>query len=125
MCTRFATEVILRPAPTAEVSVAIVPSESRIGSERQSLENFQEPLTALKELPALIESAKLAMGITGHGKAFAKDILRIEITGPDRPHLTIVDLHGHIDSATGISLARRGKAVKEPDSPLPEASSPC
>jgi len=56
MCTRFATEVILRRAPTAGVSIAIVPSEGRTASERQSLQNFQEPLTALEELPAGSES---------------------------------------------------------------------
>ena len=31
------------------------------------------------------------MGISTHGKAFSKDLLRVEVLGPDRPHLTIVD----------------------------------
>jgi len=81
MCTRFATEVILRRAPTAGVSVAIVPSESRTNSERQSLRNFKEPLTALEELPALIEKAKVAMGLAEMTKTFAEDALRVEEYG--------------------------------------------
>ena len=33
------------------------------------------------------------MGI-GSGQTFASDVLRIEITGPSQPHLTLVDLPG-------------------------------
>ncbi|PHH91530.1 hypothetical protein CDD83_76 [Cordyceps sp. RAO-2017] len=38
------------------------------------------------------------MGILTLGKAFSKNLLRIEISGPDRPHLTIVDLPGLVHS---------------------------
>lgn len=100
LCTRFPTELVLRRAPTISASVSIVPHDSRSESEQLSLRAFRERLDGFAGLPRLIESAKLAMGITTHGKAFAKDILRIEITGPDRPHLTIVDLPGLIHSAT-------------------------
>lgn len=105
MCTRFATEVILRRAPTAGVAVAIVPSESRTDSERQALQNFQEPLTALEDLPDLIEKAKVAMGLAEMTKAFAEDVLRVEISGPDRPHLTIVDLPGLIHAENKLQTA--------------------
>lgn len=40
------------------------------------------------------------MAIGSFGRAFSKDLLRIEISGPDRPHLTIVDLPGLIHSET-------------------------
>ncbi|KAH6632477.1 P-loop containing nucleoside triphosphate hydrolase protein [Chaetomium tenue] len=100
LCTRFPTELVLRRTPTISASVSIVPHDSRSESEQLSLRGFRERLDGFAGLPRLVESAKLAMGITTHGKAFAKDILRIEITGPDRPHLTIVDLPGLIHSAT-------------------------
>ncbi|KAK4197977.1 putative vacuolar sorting protein VPS1 [Triangularia verruculosa] len=100
LCTRFPIELVLRRDPHVSVKVSIVPSESRTESEQASLRGFQEQLSDFSGLPKLIEEAKLAMGITTHGKAFAKDILRVEITGPDRPHLTIVDLPGLIHSAT-------------------------
>jgi hypothetical protein len=40
------------------------------------------------------------MEISTHGRAFSKDILRVEVSGPDRPYLTIVDLLGLIYSET-------------------------
>jgi GTP-binding protein EngB required for normal cell division len=100
LCTRFPTELVLRRTPTISASVSIVPHDSRSESEQRSLRGFQERLDGFAGLPGLVESAKHTMGITTYGKAFAKDILRIEITGPDRPHLTIVDLPGLIHSAT-------------------------
>lgn len=96
MCTRFATEVILRRVPSVGVSVSIVPSEGRTDLERQSLLDFHEPLTAFEDLPILIEKAKVAMGLAGTINAFSEDVLRVEISGPDHPHLTIVDLPGLI-----------------------------
>ncbi|KAJ6029761.1 uncharacterized protein N7446_010889 [Penicillium canescens] len=35
-----------------------------------------------------------------HGKAFSNDLLRVKVSGPNRPHLTIVDLPGLIHSET-------------------------
>ncbi|KAH8742896.1 dynamin family protein [Diaporthe sp. PMI_573] len=113
MCTRFATEVILRRAPTTGVSVAIVPSQSRTDSERRSLENFHEPLKTLEELPPLIEKAKVAMGLAEMTKAFAEDVLRVEISGPKRPHLTIVDLPGLIHAENKLQTAADVNMVQE------------
>ncbi|KAL2267868.1 hypothetical protein VTJ83DRAFT_5145 [Remersonia thermophila] len=99
LCTRFPTELVLRRAPHSSARVSIIPHESRTESEQLALQSFREELSGFDALPDLIESAKLAMGITPH-RAFAQDILRVEITGPDRPHLTIVDLPGLIHSET-------------------------
>ncbi|KAL1836356.1 hypothetical protein VTJ49DRAFT_5248 [Mycothermus thermophilus] len=99
LCTRFPTELVLRRAPHFSAHASIIPHESRTESEQLALRNFREELSGFDALPDLIESAKLAMGITPH-RAFAPDILRVEITGPDRPHLTIVDLPGLIHSET-------------------------
>ncbi|KAL8816282.1 MAG: hypothetical protein Q9191_008359 [Dirinaria sp. TL-2023a] len=38
------------------------------------------------------------MGILALTSAFSNDVLRVEVSGPDRPHLTIVDLPGLIHS---------------------------
>ncbi|KAH1404473.1 hypothetical protein KXX22_001913 [Aspergillus fumigatus] len=40
------------------------------------------------------------MGIYTNAKSFSNDLLRVEVSGPDRPHLTIVDLPGLIHSET-------------------------
>ncbi|KAM3560216.1 hypothetical protein ARSEF4850_003753 [Beauveria asiatica] len=98
LCTRFPTELILRKTTVSSINVSIVPHHSRNESDKESLSNFHENLPDFKDLPALIDSAKTAMGIMTVGKAFSGDILRIEVNGPDRPHLTIVDLPGLIHS---------------------------
>ncbi|KAK4127007.1 hypothetical protein N657DRAFT_653362 [Parathielavia appendiculata] len=92
LCTRFPTELVLRRTPHTSAGVSIVPHESRPEAERKALLTFREEL--------LVERAKAEMGITAYGRAFAKDIIRIEVTGPDQPHLTIVDLPGLIHSET-------------------------
>lgn len=98
LCTRFATELILRRTSNVEVSVAIVPSQNRSEAECLRLSGFRETLASLYEIPALIEKAKDFMGISNTSSAFSDDVLRVEISGPDLPHLTIVDLPGLIHS---------------------------
>ncbi|KAL7918493.1 P-loop containing nucleoside triphosphate hydrolase protein [Trichoderma austrokoningii] len=100
LCTRFPTELILRTAPNTSVKVSIIPHQPLGKNEKDSLSDFHEKLDSLQELPELIENAKAVMGIKTLGKAFSNDLLRIEISGPDRPHLTIVDLPGLIHSET-------------------------
>ena len=98
LCTRFATEVILREAPTTEAVVSIVPSQDASDADRERLLAFKETLQKLEEFPSLIERAKSRMGITATGNAFSKDILRVEISGQGKPKLTVVDLPGLIHS---------------------------
>ncbi|KAI1468997.1 dynamin family protein [Daldinia caldariorum] len=91
LCTCFPTELVLRRAETTGVTVSIVP------------EGF----------PDLVEKAKVAMGISSSGKAFSTDRLRVEITGPDRPHLTIIDMPGLIHSGTTPESIADVKLVRQ------------
>lgn len=100
LCTRFPTELVLRKTTEIGVSISIVPDVIHGESEKRPLLSFVEKLNDFKELPQLIERAKEAMAISTTGRSFSKDLLRIEISGPDRPHLTIVDLPGLIHSET-------------------------
>jgi GTP-binding protein EngB required for normal cell division len=113
LCTRFPTELVLRKTPHVGVSVSIVPDHSHNETERASLSNFRETLDDFHALPDLIESAKKAMAIGSFGRAFSKDLLRIEISGPDRPHLTIVDLPGLIHSETKQQSATDVELVQD------------
>ncbi|KAF7949092.1 hypothetical protein EAE96_008263 [Botrytis aclada] len=96
LCTRFATELVLRKSSVESVVVNIVPSQKRSQKESQELAGFQYTLQSFDKLPELIESAKIALGLDKPGSGFSSDILRIEISGPKRPHLTVVDLPGLI-----------------------------
>ncbi len=100
LCTRFPTELVPRKTAHAGVSVSIVPDHSRSDSERHTLFSCQQELDGFEGVSTLIEEAKSAMGISLHGRAFSRDLLRVEVSGPDRPHLTIVDLPGLIHSET-------------------------
>lgn len=96
LCTRFATEVILRRVSPTGISVSIVPGHDRSATDRERLSNFQSTLLTADDFASLFEKAKVTMGLTEHGGAFSKDILRVEISGPSQPQLTIVDLPGLI-----------------------------
>ncbi|KAI9772282.1 MAG: hypothetical protein M1840_001031 [Geoglossum simile] len=113
LCTRFPTELVLRKTSQIGVSVSIVPHHSRSESEQLALSGFHERLDGFEGLPALIENAKAAMGISTHGRAFSKDLLRVEVSGPDRPHLTIVDLPGLIHSETKHQSASDVELVQD------------
>jgi GTP-binding protein EngB required for normal cell division len=97
LCTRFATELILRRGPIAPIKIRIVPGsqEHRSEEELKKLNEFHvSVLTEDVQLGDVIESAKDVMGISDDGKAFSSDILRLELSGPEQPHLTLVDLPG-------------------------------
>jgi len=93
LCTRFATELILRRNPVVGVKVHINPCPKRSDEEKKKLRAFAYVLDDL-DISGVVEEAKNAMGINGNDKVFSTDILRVEISGPSQPHLTMVDLPG-------------------------------
>ncbi|KAH6676259.1 dynamin family protein [Halenospora varia] len=99
LCTRFATEVILRRASESEIRVSLVPGKSRSPADQDRLWQFRHEVSSLEDFVTLFEQAKDAMGLLSiGGNAFTEDILRVEISGPNQPQLTIVDLPGLIHS---------------------------
>lgn len=100
LCTRFATQIVLRRSPSNRVFIKILPGTHRTEGEKRELALFGRNIENFKQddLPALITSATAAMGIGSSSGAFSRDVLSIEISGPDRPQLTIVDLPGLIHS---------------------------
>jgi GTP-binding protein EngB required for normal cell division len=97
LCTRFATELILRRGPISPIKIRIVPGpqEHRSEEELKKLNDFHVSVpTEDVQLGDVIESAKDVMGISDDGKTFSSDILRLELSGPEQPHLTLVDLPG-------------------------------
>ncbi|KAL2173145.1 P-loop containing nucleoside triphosphate hydrolase protein [Thermothelomyces heterothallicus CBS 202.75] len=103
LCTRFATELILRRANEVAVNVSIqfadhAASTAHGGSARQP---FQRSTFDEDALPDIIRDAKELMGIREDGaKKFSRDILRVEIAKPDVYPLTLVDLPGIFHSET-------------------------
>lgn len=91
LCTRFATEIVLRRSATPAIVTKITPDKTRPESEQQKLRNFKISLGNFGELPTVIDEASKLMGlddnILGVTRAFARDVLSIEISGPGRPQL--------------------------------------
>jgi hypothetical protein len=90
LCTRFATEIILRRHPIPSISTTITPDTARLENEQAKLRAFRRTITDFNELPSIIDEATIAMGLEEVGKsdrAFARDVLRVEISGPSRPQL--------------------------------------
>ena len=98
--TRFATEVILRRSSDKVVTISIVPSIDRSAEEQERLATLEKPLTNMGDISTIIHDAKAHMGVNDTSTGFSADVLRIEVSGPDQPHLTIVDLPGLIHSGT-------------------------
>ena len=106
LCTRYATEIILRRAMVNSLTIKIIPDALRPAVEQSALQNFKESITDLDELPRIMDVAKGAMDAHtsptagSKPKAFSRDILSIEIEGPSRPQLTLVDIPGLIQTDT-------------------------
>jgi hypothetical protein len=105
--------LVLRKTPQIGVSVSIVPHQGRTESERLALSSFHEELKGFEGLPNLIKNAKAFIGISTYGKAFSKDLLRVEVSGPDQPYLTIVDLPRLIHSETKQQSASDVELVQD------------
>lgn len=92
LCTRFATEFILRRSPEQSISISIVPDIQRNDKEKAKLEKFDYAIAHLDDFPKVVTAAGKLMGIDEGSKTFSNDVLRVEISGPKQPHLT-VSLH--------------------------------
>ena len=102
LCTRFATEIILRRDSTTEIKVSLIPGPFRSAEEEKRLRAFQHDLTSYDDLPGLVARAQETMSYstTRSGMTFSQDVLRIEVSGPKQPQLSIVDLPGIIQAGT-------------------------
>ncbi|OXV08567.1 hypothetical protein Egran_03670 [Elaphomyces granulatus] len=83
LCTRFATEIILRRATTDMLIIKVIPDSERPPHGQDQIKCFDKAADSIGTL-----------------RAFAKDTLSVVIQGPQRPQLTLVDLPGIIQSET-------------------------
>ncbi|KAG5922928.1 hypothetical protein E4U42_005133 [Claviceps africana] len=94
LCTRFATELVLRRHVSRTVKVSINPGPDCSAEDRERLSKFSAEVNAdAPDIGSVVEKAKEAMGLS-ETKVFSSDVLRVELWGPSQPHLTMVDLPG-------------------------------
>ena len=106
LCTRFATEVILRRAASDSISVTIIPDGSHSSEHLARLLQFRHDLVAKDDFPKLFELAMGTMTMSNPDRTFFGDILRVEICGSAQPQLTLVDLPGLIHSETKFQTVK-------------------
>ncbi|KAI1098467.1 interferon-induced GTP-binding protein Mx2 [Jackrogersella minutella] len=103
LCTRYATQITCCREPQTSINVSIIPRPDAEETLKTRLLQFQRRVSELdnEHLAKIFEEANEAMGLRmnisddGAGvSAFSQDILKIEISGPDQAHLTVIDVPG-------------------------------
>ncbi|THY03437.1 hypothetical protein D6D03_04419 [Aureobasidium pullulans] len=121
LCTRFATQFVLRRAKEVSISVSIIPGTNRTSEEdRKRLEDFGQGKTfEPTKLAELVNEATQVMGLPplsanpNDRRAFSYDVLSIAISGPDRPSITLVDTPGLIKSKGKFQSAEDIKTIEK------------
>ena len=93
LCTRFATQVVLRRSVVEAGSVSIEPGISSSDEHKPELKAFSASGVRLESIPNFMDEAKKIMCPPGDS-SFSDATLRVELSGPKQPHLTFVDLPG-------------------------------
>ncbi|KAH6886276.1 P-loop containing nucleoside triphosphate hydrolase protein [Thelonectria olida] len=94
-CTRFATEIILRYAEETRVDISV-----KFADISKSVKTFQRTSFSENDLPGIVKEARDSMDFSGGNRGFSKDVLRLEIEGPNMHPLTLVDLPGIYQNET-------------------------
>ncbi|KAK6347207.1 hypothetical protein TWF696_007281 [Orbilia brochopaga] len=119
LCTRIATQIVLRRTEnTGErtmVYVTIVPGSKSALDDAEVQESFPYSCPESEFGPVkfkeLIKKAERLMGIN-RGQRFSDAILKIELSGPHHPHLTIVDVPGLFHNETGSQTMEDASLVR-------------
>ncbi|KAK2018669.1 hypothetical protein LZ32DRAFT_653958 [Colletotrichum eremochloae] len=107
VCTRFATELVLRPGSRRCVTASVRFAESSKPDHSLQVAGFN-----CDDISKIISDAKEVMGIPDTDRGFSKDVLRLEIESPNMYPLTLVDLPGIFHSETSKQSAVGINTVK-------------
>lgn len=112
-CTRFATQIKLRHSPETSLRVGIIPDPKRSPQERARLAQFPSTFPPNTPFGDIMDAATRAIIPDNKASFCSKDIFSIEISGPSKPHLTIVDLPGLIQAANQHQSQQDVDSIKE------------
>ncbi|KAK2738282.1 interferon-induced GTP-binding protein Mx1 [Colletotrichum kahawae] len=96
-------QITCRRGPEKGIIVSIIPRPDADETLKAKLLQFKRHLSSIdgSDLASVFEEANIAMGIRMGAEekdvgssAFSQDILKIEISGPDQQHLTVIDVPG-------------------------------
>ncbi|KAJ9136494.1 Interferon-induced GTP-binding protein Mx1 [Pleurostoma richardsiae] len=117
LCTRYATQITCIRDAQRSISISIIPRPGVDEVTQTRLRQFRRSATDLdgQDLAQIFDDANRVMGIRPAGSGsddgsvddfapdlitFSEDILKIEISGPDESHLTVIDVPGIFRNST-------------------------
>ncbi|KAL8822372.1 MAG: hypothetical protein Q9191_006890 [Dirinaria sp. TL-2023a] len=118
LCTRFATQITFRRAPTTKIAVSIIPSANATKEVAEKLRAWKKE--GIKKLErevfaSILNEVHELMGVgkpSEPGKrTFSDDVLRIEICDPDQEHLSVIDVPGIFRRVTEGVTTQSDKAM--------------
>lgn len=108
ICTRFATELVLRPGSRRCVTASVQFADSSRPAHSLQVTDFHQ-----EDIDRIIGDARDEMGVSATGRHFSKDVLRLEIQGPEMYPLTLVDLPGIFHTSTSTQSSEGRETVME------------
>ncbi|KAI5296382.1 hypothetical protein KEM52_003246 [Ascosphaera acerosa] len=122
LCTRYATQITSRRDDEEYVDISIIPGPAATQEHKDKLAAFHTVLDDSSnfavEFTAVIAEANEAMGIRlkaseQGGSMFSDDVLKIEMCGPDKDYLTVIDVPGIFRNVTdGVTTKEDMALVK-------------
>ncbi|CAH0046282.1 unnamed protein product [Clonostachys solani] len=107
LCTRFATQITFRRSNESKISASIIPSADCSDTHRECMESWgKKELDILdaKSFAAIMREVIDLMGVGPSSEpgspAFSKDVLVLEIAGPDQEHFSVIDVPGTFKKTT-------------------------
>ncbi|KAI7090264.1 hypothetical protein KC356_g1716 [Hortaea werneckii] len=108
--TRFVVEVAIRRAVESAIFIKIRPDHNREKAQLRKVCGFRKRLTCLSEYIDVHDEAAKALDVKDGQTSLLRDVLRIDIQGPDCSPLTILDIPGLIQ-ATSKSVKREDMLI--------------
>ncbi|KAH0266470.1 dynamin GTPase, partial [Aureobasidium melanogenum] len=121
LCTRFATQITFRRAQTTSTTVTIIPHKGATQAYADKLRAWKsvtnaalEPVFFFKTMRDVHKLMGLSDSAVDDGKStFSEDVLKVEVTGPEQEHFSVVDVPGIFKTATkGVTTLADASMVK-------------
>ncbi|KAF2127181.1 P-loop containing nucleoside triphosphate hydrolase protein [Dothidotthia symphoricarpi CBS 119687] len=101
LCTLFATQITFRRSQDSNINVSIIPAKNSCPQDREKLQGWKK--SGLKSFDPqtfadIMAEVVIVMGVRSTQrepqKTFSNDVLRLEITGPNQEHFSVIDVPG-------------------------------
>lgn len=115
LCTRFATQIVFRRFRVRSVIASIIPDTNSSSDRIDKLKAWKKELKSLnsQEFVGILSEVHDAMGLARkqdrtfkNGSIFSSDVLRLEISGPEQAHFSVIDVPGIFKNTSGGSTTK-------------------